>query len=116
MDELSPQARHQLEQFQQAQQQAQALAAQRAQLQSFITEIEEALEELSKVGEETPVYKAVGRLLIKRGKGEMEKELREEKETLELRVKVLSRQEERVVERIQEIRQKLQEMLKASAK
>jgi chaperonin cofactor prefoldin len=31
-------------------------------------------------------------------------------------VKVLSRQEERVVERIQEIRQKLQEMLKASAK
>jgi prefoldin beta subunit len=114
MDELSPQARHQLEQFQQAQQQAQALAAQRAQLQSLMTEVEEALEELSKVSEETPVYKALGRILIKRSRGEMEKELREEKETLELRIKVLSRQEERVVERMQEIRQKLQEMLKSS--
>jgi len=116
MDELSPQLRHQIEQFQQAQQQAQALATQRAQLQSLITEIERALEELAKAAEGTPVYKTVGRLLIKKNKEEMLKELQEEKETLELRVKVLSRQEERVVERLQEMREKLQQMLKSSTK
>lgn len=116
MDELSPQIRHQLEQFQQAQQQAQALATQRAQLQGLITEIEKALEELSKVTDDTPVYKATGRLLIKRSRQEIQKELQEEKETLELRVRVLSRQEERVVERLQEMREKLQEMLKGISK
>jgi len=114
LNEISPQARHLLEQLQQAQQQAQALAAQRAQLQSFLVETEEALEELSKVGEETPVYKVAGRLLFRRTKEEVQKELQEEKETLELRVRVLAKQEERLVERLQEMREKLQEMLKSS--
>jgi len=111
-EELSPQARHQLEQFQQVQQQARAIATQRIQLQTLQSEVEQALEALSKLQEGTTVYKAVGRLFLLKPKEEVQKELQEEKETLELRIRVLSRQEERLNERLQEIREKLRSMLK----
>lgn len=110
MNELPPQLRHQLEQLQEAQRQVEAIAAQRIQVQTLLSEVERALEELAKVSPETKMYKSVGRLLISYDKEKLEKELQEEKETLELRLKVLTRNEERLVERIQEMREKLEEM------
>jgi len=112
MEELSPQLRHQLAQFQQAQQQAQALMTQRQQLELLLRETERALEELDKLQEGAPVYKSVGTILVKSEREELKKSLNEQKETLDLRIKTLGRQEERVVQRLREMREKLEVALK----
>ena len=112
MEELSPQLRHQLAQFQQVQQQAQALATQKQQLELTALETKRALEELEKLREDAVVYKSVGSILVKADREELKRELGEQKETLELRVKTIGRQEERVLERLREMRERLQEVLK----
>lgn len=112
MEELPPQLRHQIAQFQQVQQQAQALTVQKQQLELALHETERALEELGKLEEGATVYKSVGSILIKAGRDDVKKELTERKETLDLRVKTIERQEGRVIERLKEMRDKLQEALK----
>ena len=112
MEELSPQLRHQLAQFQQVQQQAQALATQKQQLELTALETKRALEELEKLREDAVVYKSVGPVLVKADREELKRELGEQKETLELRAKTIGRQEERVLERLREMRERLQEVLK----
>jgi len=112
MEKLSPQLRHQLAQFQQAQQQAQVLMTQRQQLELLLRETERALEELGKLQEGAAVYKSVGTILVKSEREDLKKSLTEQKETLDLRIKTLGRQEERVVQRLREMRGKLDEALK----
>jgi len=113
MEELSPQMRHQVAQFQQAQQQAQALVAQKQQLELILRETERAVEELDKLPEGAAVYKSVGSILVKADREAVKKELTDNKETLDLRVKTIERQEERVLGRLREMRDKIQEALKA---
>lgn len=112
MEKLSPQLRHQLAQFQQVQQQAQVLLNQRQQLELLLKETERALEELSKLSEDAVVYKSVGTLLVRSEKVKMQKDLAEQKEMLDLRVKTIERQEERAVQRLREMRDKIDEALK----
>lgn len=112
MEKLSPQLRHQLAQFQQVQQQAQVLLSQRQQLELLLRETERALEELSKLSEDAVVYKSVGTLLVRSEKAKMQKDLAEQKEMFDLRVKTVERQEERAVQRLREMRDKIDEALK----
>ncbi|MDI6883842.1 MAG: prefoldin subunit beta [Hadesarchaea archaeon] len=112
MEKLSPQLRHQLAQFQEVQQQTQVLLAQRQQLELLLRETERALEELGKLPEDAVVHKSVGTILVRSNKGELQKELTEQKETLDLRVKTLERQGERAVQRLREMRDKIDEALK----
>jgi len=112
MEEMSPQLRHQVAQFQQIQQQAQALMAQKQQLELILKETEKAIEELDKLQEDAAVYKSVGSILVKADHAAVKKELTDDKETLDLRIKTIERQEERVVTRLREMRDKLQEALK----
>jgi len=112
MEKLSPQMRHQLAQFQQAQQQAQVLLSQRQQLELLLRETERALEELGKLPEDAVVYKSVGTILVKSEKTVLQKDLAEQKETLDLRLKTLERQGERAVQRLREMRDKIDEALK----
>jgi len=112
MEELPPQLKHMVAQYQQAQQHAQALASQRKQLELLRLETQKALEALDKTPQEAAVYRTVGPLLLRANREELRKELEEEKETLEIRIKTLERQEERVTERLRELEQKLEELLK----
>jgi len=112
MEKLSPQIRHQLAQYQQAQQQAQMLINQRQQLEMLLRETERAHEELSKLPDDNVVYKSVGTILVKSNKAELQKNLAEQKETLDLRVKTLERQGERAVQRLKEMQVKIDEALK----
>lgn len=112
MEKISPQLRHQLAQFQQAQQQAQMLLTQRQQLELLMKETERALEELGKLPDDAVVYKSVGAVLVRSEKGALQKELTEQKETLDLRIKTLERQGERAVQRLREMRDKIDEALK----
>jgi len=112
MEELPPQLRHQLAQFQQVQQQALALSTQKQQLELALHETERAIEEIEKLPEGATTYKSVGGILIKAERAKLREELTERKETLDLRVKTIERQESRVAERLREMREKLEEALK----
>jgi prefoldin beta subunit len=112
MERLSPQMRHQLAQFQQVQQQAQVLMSQRQQLEILLRETEKALEELQKLPEDAVVYKSIGTILAKSEKKKLEQELAEQKETLDLRMKTIARQEERTLQRFKEMREKLDQAMK----
>ncbi|HII83699.1 MAG TPA: prefoldin subunit beta, partial [Methanobacterium subterraneum] len=57
------------------------------------------------------VYKTAGNLLIKVPKPELTEEMTEKLETLQLREKTVARQEERVMKRLQEMQESLQESM-----
>ena len=112
MKELPPQVQNQLAQFQQLQQQLQVLATQRLQLEAKLREIENTLQELSKVGADTPVYRSTGSLLIRvQDRDGLKKELEEQKETLGIRVNTIKKQEKSFGERYEQLQQKLSEAL-----
>ncbi len=115
MGELPPQVQNLVAQLQQLQQQLQAVITQRAQVEALLRDTEQALQELEKIDEETPVYKAVGSILVKERKEDVVKELTEKKETYEIRIKTLQRQEEKLRERFAETQKKLQGMLSPQA-
>ncbi len=110
--ELPPQVQHQLAQLQQVQQQAQAIFGQKTQVEMILRETERALEELEKLGDKVAVYKVIGELLIKSEKSATQVELAEKKETLDLRLKTLERQEKRIQKKFQELQEQLLPLLR----
>ena len=80
-----------------------------------LKEVTRALEEVQKLGEDAEVYKSVGNLLIKSEKGSVEAELKDRKETLELRINTLKRQEEKVTSRLKELQAKIQDAIRSRA-
>lgn len=115
MRELPPQVQNQLAQFQQLQQQLQVLASQRIQLEAKLREITGTLEELGKLPAESPVYRSTGSLLVRVTDREaLGKELEEQKETLEIRVNTIKKQEKSLGERYEQLQAKLSEALEGS--
>ena len=100
------QAQHMIVQLQQYQQQMQSLIAQRQQLELQIAELSSAIDALKDVkGEE--VFKIVGPIMVKSGKSDVEKDLKELKENTEIRIKTIQKQEERVKEKMKELTEKI---------
>lgn len=110
--EIPPWLREQLSRLQQLQQNLQAILMQKQQLEVESMEIEKALEELKKLGEEDVVYKNAGPLLIKTKKSDTVKELDEKKELSKTRLLVLGKQEARVKENLKEVENKVNEMIR----
>jgi len=108
---ITPEAQQILIDLQNFQQQMQTVLIQKESLNLQSGEIEKALEELKKATTED-VYKAVGPILIKSTKKDLEEELGEKKETLDLRLKSLQKQEDRLKERLKESQEKFEEFLK----
>ena len=112
--ELPAQLRNQLQLFQQLQQQAQVIVGQRAQLEAQLKETERTLEELAKVSADAPLYRAAGALLVRaKDKAAIEADLKDAKETTEVRVTSLKRQEEKLRERLTALQKELQAALAA---
>ncbi len=112
MDELSPKVQNQIAQFQQMQQQLQAVLNQKFQMEAQLREMQRTVEDLNKAPEDVPVYKSVGALLIKaENKATVLKEIEDDKETLEVRVKTLDRQEKFLREKYQSLQDQLQKAL-----
>jgi prefoldin beta subunit len=109
---LPPAAQQAIMQLQTFQQQANALAMQRESLTIQKIELERALEELKKAADKEDIYKAVGPVLIKTSKSSMVKELGEKKETADVRLKSIEKQDAKIHEKIKEIQGKLGEMLR----
>ena len=112
---MSQQLQDQVTRLQQLRVQLQMLMQQRQQVELRLKEIEEALEELDKTDMKTPVYKSVGAILIKtKGKNEVIKELKSNKESLSLRKTTLDKQEGRTKEKLNELQSKVQSALNLS--
>ena len=102
----SQQVQQLLVQAQSYQQQIQNIIAQKETLKLQETEIKKALDELEKTQEEN-VYKISGPILVKTSKEEVVKELKDKHELIQARIKTLERSEEKMKEKIEELREKL---------
>jgi len=111
MDNIPPKVQNQIAQFQQLTQQIQMVTTQKIQLESQVRELDKTIQELEKVGDEA-VYRNVGSLLIQvKDKAALIAELKEQKETTEVRVKTLDRQDKHLRERHQTLQQQITQAL-----
>lgn len=113
--ELPPQVQNQIAQLQQIQQQVQAIVLQKNQVEITLKETELAFEELEKLDENAVVYRTIGELLIKTEPQKTKEYLQEKKDTLDLRLKTLTRQEERIQKRFQQLQEQLKQALGTSS-
>jgi len=109
--DLPPQIKNQLAQLQQIQQQAQAIAVQKNQVEINHKETDLALEELEKLDDDAVVYRAIGDLMIKTERNKTKESLKEKKDTLDLRMQTLARQEERAQKRFQQLQEQLKQAI-----
>ncbi len=114
-EEMSQQITDQINRLQQMRMQLQMIMQQRQQVEIRLKEIEDAIEELEKADAKTPIYKSVGAILIKtKGKSEITKELKSNKESLDIRKTTLEKQEGRTKEKLNELQSKVQNALNIS--
>lgn len=94
MNEISPKLQNQIAQFQQVQQQLQSVLSQKFRMEAQLRETQMTIDELTKAPEDVAIYRNVGSLLIKANdKAAVLKDVEDDKETLEIRIKTLDRQE-----------------------
>jgi prefoldin beta subunit len=116
MNELSPKVQNQIAQFQQLQQQLQAVLNQKFQMDAQLKEMQRTTEELGKAPEDVVIYRSVGSLMIKaESKESVLKEIEEDQETMEVRIKTLERQEKSLKDRYQVLQDQLNKALSAGA-
>jgi len=90
-------------------QQLQAILLQKQTFELQLKEIESALKELEKAKDD--VYKSVGPILIKSTKSELKKELEDAKEEINLKLKAIENQENKIRSRIKESQEEFQKFL-----
>ncbi len=104
-----------LRQFQKLQQDLSTLGQQRLQMDMKFRETVRTLEEVEALPEDATLYRPIGGLLVKaKGRKDVTDLLTEEKETLEIRVKALERQETHMKERFDEMQKQLTQALQAA--
>jgi prefoldin beta subunit len=116
MDNIPPKVQNQIAQFQQLTQQIQMVTTQKIQLEAQVRELEKTIQELERVTEESAVFKNVGSLLIQvKDKPALLTELKEQKETAEVRVKTIDRQDKHLRERHKSLQDQITQALQAPA-
>lgn len=109
---LSPEVQQQLVQLQTMSQQLQQVQQQRLQFEAMKREADAAIEALDALPDDAPVYRSLGALLVKdTGKADALTRLKDEQETLEIRIKRAGSQEQQLRESATELQQRLQKIL-----
>lgn len=104
-----------IRQFQRLQQELGAVQQQRLQVDLKLREVTHTLEELKTLSEDAVVYRPIGGLLVRaKNRKEVEDLLTEEKETAEVRLKAVERQENHLKERYTSMQQDLTQALQAA--
>ena len=109
--QLPPQVQERLQRLQNLQNTLQQLLVQKQRVEMETIESNKALETLKQVTSDSKVYKSVGAVLVERPKEDVVKELVERKEFLEMRVKIIAKQEEKTREKMTNIQETLQKEL-----
>lgn len=89
--------------FERNRQQLMIVSSQKQQLEMQNKIIENALDELKKT-KEKKVYKAIGNILLLSDVKDVEKELKDQKETGELKTKTLQKQEDALIEKLNKLK------------
>ncbi|MFH1239676.1 MAG: prefoldin subunit beta [Candidatus Diapherotrites archaeon] len=84
-----------------------SISSQKQQLQFQASALKNALDELEKTSEKK-VYKAVGNILIQATVTDVKKELKETKESTDLRIKTLQKQEDSLVSKLNKLRREIE--------
>ena len=104
-----------IRQFQRLQQELGAVQQQRLQVDLKLREVTHTLEELKTLPEDAVVYRPIGGLLVRaKNRKEVEDLLTEDKETAEVRLKAVERQEGHLKERYTSMQQDLSQALQAA--
>lgn len=106
--QLPPDIQERLARLQQFQNTLQQLVMQKQRLDLEMSETERALKTLETTPSDRKMYKSEGAILVEKKKDELVKELIERKEFLEMRSKVLTKQENKTRERLTNLQQTLQ--------
>ncbi len=95
-----------VEQFQLYKQQYQAVMIQKEQMRLQQLETEKSLEELE-ASKNEKAYKITGPIMIKKDVEDLKKELKERQEDIDLRLKMLTKTEEKITSRLKEMEENL---------
>ncbi len=98
------QSEEKIAQLQLLEQNMQTFLMQKQQFQMQLSEIASALENLK---DSSKSYKIIANIMIDAKKGDLEKELKQKKEMLELRIKNLEKQEEGIREKSQKLQKEV---------
>ncbi|MAH42410.1 prefoldin subunit beta [archaeon] len=112
--ELSKQAQDLLGQMQGQQQQMQIVAMQKQQLDLQERELDAALDEVKK--SKSDVYKAIGPMMVKSTKSDITKELKEQKDDIDMKKKMLVKQEKKIEEMLETGKSKIKSLMPGQAK
>jgi len=116
MDNIPPKVQNQIAQFQQLTQQIQMVTTQKIQLEAQVRELDRTIQELEKVTDDSAVFKNVGSLLIQvKDRPTLITELKEQKETAEVRVKTIERQDKHLRERHKSLQDQITQALQVPA-
>ncbi len=112
--QLPPNIQEKFNRLQQLQNTLQQLVLQKQRLEMERNESERALKTLEDVTSETKVYKSAGAILVEKDRDDVVKELEERLEFLEMRSKVLAKQEGNTRKRLISLQESLQQELNQS--
>ena len=110
-EEIPPYLKNQLSELLHLRMVLEETSRKRFQMEILLRDAEAALEELDKLEDNACVYKSVGEILIKTNKQKAKAELSEEKETFDLRLKTLERQENLIKKRFENIQEEIRKFL-----
>ena len=105
MKQFDEETAKQIQELQVFEQNMQNLLLQKQAFQIESSETENALEELKKSSDD--VYRIVGQIMIKTKKQDLEKDLKQRKEILDLRLKSLAKQEQFLKENLDKKREEI---------
>lgn len=109
---LPPNVQERLLRLQQQQQTLRTILTQKQQLELELTEVDQALSKLEELTDSAIIYKSLGSLLVKSKRTKVTNELNERKDLLNMRINVLSKQEERLRSQLKDLQSKLQRDLR----
>src|SRR4030042_7060345 len=102
MPDLTEQQKQMVGQFQMYQQQLQSIMIQKESLKLQGMEVEKALEELNATKQES-AYKVTGNIIVSKSVDELKKDVGENKEAIEIRIKSLEKTEEKINAKLKEL-------------
>ena len=109
MAKMDKETQEGIQQLQLLEQNLQNFLMQKQQFQAQLIEIDSALEELK---DNKEAYKIIGNIMVKTSKEELEKDLKNKKEMIELRIKTLEKQEDKIQERSKKIQEDVLKKMK----
>jgi prefoldin beta subunit len=110
--EIPKQLQDKIMQFQNLQGQMQMVAMQKQQLFMQAADTENALKALEETPAGAKIYKAAGQLVVETQKDVTEKKLKEDKDLIDAKTKMIEKQEKKISEKLEELRTELQTMMR----